>query len=326
MFVTDTRTEKLLDAWGLKWEWSNSITLKMLVPNWQNANKGRSKAKIEEAILNYAQRCETGSRPPGAVLYPIKLGLDPLDGVQRLCVAELLGWGQFGSYIVKTDSHQLALAFRIMANSLLAGQPETQEWTKREAVVNLIINGTMKPEDVARLGGWKLNEIVEEQKIQEWGFKIRCAGGPEKLPKNVLLTIDKHAQIDIIDKATRPVIAFINALKQGKFTNGESEPYIKDFFTGPFPKNRTLYKSLENRFETFQENPEIKTRLQGRPQRRIAHDVNLISAMKTALTRAENVIHQQKAVPYIDECYRLWNKVSSKLDEIKNIPAKKVRQ
>ena len=326
MFKKDARTEDLLHNWGFTVTWSQKITWADLKPDWENHNRGRSRAKMDEVIMNYAQRTEAGSMPPAPIFYHTELGLDPLDGVQRLCAAQLLGWGIFSGYIIDTDSPQLALAFRIMCNSLLAGQPESQDWTKQQAVLSLIINGNMKAEDVARLGGWKLKDIAEEQIAQEWGFKIRCAGGPEKLPKSILLTLDKHTQIDVLDKATTPVIAFINALKQGKFTNGESEPYIKEFFTGPFPKNRTLYRSLENRLETFQENPEIKTRLQGRPQRRIAHDVNLISAMKTALTRAENVIHQQKAVPYIDECYRLWNKVSSKLDEIKNIPAKKVRQ
>lgn len=322
MFAKDTRTEKLLDSWGFTWEYSNSVKFKDLLPKWETHNEGRSKVKMESAISNYLQRTKAGSMPPGPILHSSPKGFDPLDGVQRLAMAQHLGWSTFNAYVVTCEDKSLLMAFRIMANSLLAGHPESAEWTKRTAVEKLIINGKMSTEDVARLGGWKVKDIQDEKTAQLWGFKIRCNGGPA-LPKNFLLALDKHSSLATLDKAAAPIVEFIEDLRHCQFATEEAIPYMAELFSEPLPKNGSLHKVFTEKLENFRNNPEISTRLYGRHGNPQDYGTRLASSMKRVLTIASEIASGKKQVYHIDEYFRIWNQVHKQLSLMQKIHNRK---
>jgi hypothetical protein len=316
MFTKDSRTENMLNRFGIEWKYSNDIVWSDLAPQWQATNKGRSKARVDEIVLEYAQRMEDGSAAPAPVLRDTIAGLDPLDGVQRLCAEEIMGSTRFSGYITKTDSEVLAVTIRVLANKLLAGHPEPEEWTRRHTVSVLVIDGGMSSEEVARLGGWKAKDIEDEKTNLEWGFKLRCAGGPEKMPKNILLSVARKAQLS--DLAFKPAVEFIADLQRAKFTNGESEPFISKFFDIK-RGGKDCHKRFESHLEDFRKDTEVKTRLEGRQISRRLPDVKLLAAMRSVKTIVDGLAAKKEvAIPYIDECFQLLNQIRKSLTQLQS--------
>lgn len=314
MFAKDSRTENLLSHHGLAWKWSNKITFDKLVPTWDSAQHGRSgKAKWDDIVLEYASRGEQGSAAPGPILRKTGRGLDVLDGVQRLAAEKLLGSTQFSAYIVETDSDLLSRKVRILANHLLAGHPEKSDWTRMKAIEDLCIEGGMSCAEVAKAGGWPLKLVEEDKEAIIWGFAIRCIGGPQQLNKGLLLTVSKHARMDDMNVADKPVAAFFHDLKNCKFTNGEAEPLISDFFQVKRNNRNKLYDQFEDHLETFRASQEVSTRLAGRTRSKRNPDIKLRMSMKTVLTATKDLIDKQTYVLYVDEFFQLWNQVRDNL-------------
>ena len=64
MFAKDSRVENFLTHMGVGWKYVNDFKYDNLEPTWEQQNLGRSQAKMEEAILEYASRMEAGSPAP----------------------------------------------------------------------------------------------------------------------------------------------------------------------------------------------------------------------------------------------------------------------
>ena len=117
-----SRTEAFLTSMGVRWKYSNAVQPKQLKPEWDKENIGRPRAKIEEAMEDYAGRVENGSPMPAPILWKTAKGFVILDGVQRILVlVELLNATKFSAYIIETDSPNLADTIRVLANVLLQG-------------------------------------------------------------------------------------------------------------------------------------------------------------------------------------------------------------
>ena len=320
MFTKDDRSEGMLTRFGPVWTYTNDVEWAQMVLAWQGRNAGRSRTRVDDIVLEYAARMEAGSPAPAPILRKTAKGLEPLDGVQRLCAEEMQGSTRFSAYIVKTDSDLLALTIRVLANKLLAGHPEPDDWSRRQAVQLLVIDGGMSVEEVARLGGWKKTDVEEDRVNQDWGFKIRCAGGPEQMAKCLVLTVAEHAQQG--DLAFNPVVEFLADLKRGRFSNGEAEPFIKEFFDVPRTNPKKMHDHFERRLEEFHEDPETQARLEGRTRTRQSGDMNLRRAMKGVLTITEELLATKEAVPYVDEFFQFWIQVERNLKTLNKSRAK----
>ena len=325
MFTKDSRTENLLTQFGVAWRYSNAVSFAQLAPNWQRANFGRSAPRVQAAVEEYAARMESGSPAPAPILNETNpLGLEVLDGVQRLLAAEQRGSTEFSGYIIETDSPKLARKIRVLANHLLAGHPENEEWTLAHAVQLLIIEDGMTPQELHDATKWSIRQIENEQKVIETGFRIRCAGGPEQLPKGILLNVEKHAKAEDITAGNKPVIEFLGDLKRGRFGNGESEPMIADFFDVRRGDAKKMYPQFEKRLKSFRELPEVSARLEGRKRSSLAPDVKLLATLRSALTVANEVLANHESVPYLEEHFHIWNQVRDALTAIgkKKVKAK----
>ena len=325
MFCKDNRQENLLTKFGVSWKYVNGVTFNQLSLNWEQSNFGRTTAINEAVVVEYAQRTEAGSSAPAPILRNGAKGYGVLDGVQRLSAKKLLGTTSFSAYIVDTDSDLLATQIRVLANHLLAGHPESAEWTRKQAVQLLILEGGMSIEEVARLGGWRTKDVEEDKLCMDLGFAIRCIGGPEKLPKGVLLKMAEHAKMDDFRAAPKPVADFCNDLKKGKFSNGDSEPFIKQFFSVNRASRKNLHEQFAKRLGDFRKDAEVAARLDGRSPQKRKGDIKLRSAMKSVVTITEELISAGSDILYVDEFFHLWNRVESNLKCLRDMKKKSAK-
>jgi len=305
MFTKDSRTEVFLTQMGVEFRYTNNVAFKELAPGWDCKNLARPTAKREDAILEYATLMEAGSPAPAPILHQAEM-YDVLDGVQRLCAAQLGGATKVSAYVVLSDSDDMLDSIRVLSNIRLQGRQEPPEWTRRRAVEILVIQRGMSTAEVARLGGWTPADIARLAEAMNWGFKIRCIGGP-LLPDSVVESVAKHTTQDILTKYPKPMAAFFETLKDGKFSAQDAEPIIEEFFAKTAKPSHDVY---QGRLEQIRRSPEIEVRLKGRRGPVLPVDVKLRRALRTV----ETIIDELDSPPlYIDEFFRLLNTIERKL-------------
>jgi len=306
---------------GLVWKYVNDVTYLQLVPNWDGINLGRSKVKVEEAAMEYAAREEAGSMPPAPVLRETSDGFDPLDGIQRLLAKQLLSCTRFSAYIVTVESELLAKEIRIFANSALNGcHGESSQWTRRQAIQHLVIEGGMSCEEVARKGGWKLADVEDDRLYLDTDFKLRCIGAPEGLSKSLVLNIAEVMRPDDLKQAAKPIAEFCADLKRGHFTNGDAKPYVQAFFSVPRTKGK-VHDHFAEALDDFRKQPDVKTRMEGRVSSRRNPDIQLRASMKSVLTTIDRLVATEEEIRYLDEFFHLANQIKSGLTKLARGPA-----
>lgn len=326
MFCKSNDEENFLTRFGVTWRYSNKETFGTLVPGWDVVNFGRPKARVEDAMLEYAERSKaTGSSGPAPVLRITGRqsqdgspnGREVLDGVQRLGGQHLLNVTTFSAYLVETDSDLKARQIRVSANAILHGHQESPEWTRRQVVQQLIIEGKMSVEEVARMFGWNPKAVEEERVFLNTGFRIRCIGGPEGLTKGVILQLAEHFQSEDFDKAAKPISAFCQDLKTGKFTNGDVAVHIEKFCTVKRGGKLPLHQQFATRLEEFRADESVQVRLTDKraPNHR-RFDTNLLSFLKSAKTAADKLVAERFPMPYPEECFTLLNQIESRVREL----------
>jgi hypothetical protein len=309
MFTQDTRTETFLSQIGVKYRFADDLKIKDLATGWDVINRGRPVALRESAVLEYGCLMEAGSPAPAVIVHEGTLAV--LDGLQRLAAAREVGFTRFAAYVVESDSADTLLAIRVLANARLQGHAETPEWTKRNAVQHLILDRNMSPEEVAALGGWKPADLKRLAKLLDWGFQIRCIGGPQSLPDGIVCQIAELTTQDELRRAQKPIAAFLHSLVKGRFATRDAEPYIQEFFR-PAAKV-TVYDA---RLAEFLDTPEVDTRLHGRMGPGLSTDINLRRSLRTAVSILDRTIEEGEDLRYVDEFFQLTKKITVRLRKL----------
>lgn len=297
---------------GVAFRYTNAVTFAELATDWAEKNLARPVPKREEAVLEYAALMESGSAAPAPTLHGTSHGLDVLDGVQRLAAAELSGYTKLSAYIVECDSNDVLTAIRVLANARLQGRPEPPEWTRRRAVEILVVQKGLSAAEVAKMGGWRIAEVEKTARALEWGFKIRCLGGPQELSDTMIETIAKHTSLEELTKEPKLIADFLNTLKQSQFSAADAEPFAEEFFR-PISKASKAHEIYKERLEAFKQEPEVVTRTLGRRGTAMRQDVNLRRILKAAATVLDEIVESGEQVAYVDEFFRLLNDLEEKL-------------
>lgn len=314
MFTNDSRTETFLTSMGVKFKYTNSVKLADLSPGWDERNLARPVPKREEAIMEYATLMESGSAAPAPILVSTEHGHDVLDGLQRIAAAELAGFTNLsGAYVVECDSEDKLTAIRVLANARLQGRPEPPEWTRRRAVEILVVQKGLSPAEVAKMGGWRVADVDKTARALDWGFKIRCIGGPQEMSDAMIETIAGHTSQEEITKEPALIAEFLGLLTQGRFSASDAEPFVEEFFKPIAGKRHLVYKE---RLDDFKQDPEVVTRTLGRRGATIPKDVSLRRILKSAATVLDEIAESDEPVPYIDEFFRLLNVLKDKLHQV----------
>lgn len=318
MFTKDNRTEIFLSQMGVDFVYTNKVNFRDLRPGWEVTNLARPISIREDAVLEYATLMESGSPAPAPMLHKSDSWRDVLDGVQRLAAAKIVGYSTFSAYDVTCDSEDLLAAIRVLANSRLQGRPEPPDWTKRRAVEVLVIQRGLTVSEVARMGGWAVADVERLKTVLEWGFKLRCIGGPQ-LPDNVITTISKHTSLDELDRVGKPIAELCNILKAAKFTNAESEPFIEQFFS-PIHKASRSHEIYAERLEELRADPEVQVRCSGRRMKPQGDDAVLRRTLRSAETIAARIADHGESLAYADEFFRLLNCIERHLRSVAKHP------
>jgi hypothetical protein len=316
MFIADGRTESFLTSIGVKWTYQNGFKFKELLANWETTNLGRSRAKVEEAVLEYAELSDAGSNPPAPIIFLRPNGYDVLDGVQRLLSEVMRNATEFSAYKVETDSDVLPRLIRVMANHRLqGGHQEDSQWTIKQAVALLVLDKGMSIKEVASFGGWTPAQVEQEVKFQQWSFAIRAIGGPHEMTKGVVLVIAKHGKMEDLQKALKPVAAFCEDLKRGRFSNGDAEPFVREFFNVDRKKGK-LHDQFTQKLEDFRDHDEVRTRLEGRRATKLRPEINLRRAVRTLVTVTEEMMRAKVKIAYPDEFYQGLNQARANIQRL----------
>lgn len=312
MFTKDSRTENFLNQIGVSFRYTNALTLSDLSTGWAERNLARPVPVRDEAVMEYATLMESGSAAPAPILAKTESGYDILDGVQRVSAAMLSGFTKLSAYVVESDSDETLTAIRVLANARLQGRAEPLEWTRRRAVEVLVGQKGMSIAEVAKLGGWRQPDIAKIAKALDWGFKIRCIGGPD-LPDVMIETIAKHTTQEVITKAPEVMAEFFNALKQSQFSAADAEPFVEEFFR---PVAGKIHNAYVARLEDFKNEPEVATRLLGRKSASMPLDVSLLRIFKSASTVLDEIAAGGEPLTNVDEFFRWLNSIKEKLHAV----------
>ena len=314
MFTTDSRTDVFLTSMGVKFRYTDGILFSELAPNWMDHNLGRPVPVRDAAVCEYAALMETRSPAPATILCKTERGLEVLDGVQRLCAAQLINCTSFPAYVVQCDSDNTITAIRVLANARLQGCPEPAEWTRRQAVELLVVNRGMSVQEVARLGGWSVDDISKIAACCEWQTAIDGIGGPS-LPDTVLRQISQVTTIDDMVECPDVSVKFLDTIKRCRFSGDDSSTYIDAFFA---PSSKTKrYKAYQRRLEEFLDSPEVDVRLKGRRGGAIPKDIVLLKELKSVNTTLSEIVDSGTELPYIDEFFKILKSIDGKLRGIK---------
>lgn len=309
MFTKDSRTEVFLTTLGADFRYSNKVTFADMESGWDAKNLARPKVKREDSILEYAALMEGGSPAPAPILAEVNGQLSVLDGIQRLCAEQLTNSTTFSAYVVTTDSEDMLDNIRLLANIRLQGRQEPAEWTRRNAVEFLVIQKGRSPEEVARLGGWSPSDITRLAKLMDFGFHIRCIGGPE-LTDTVCEAISRHASKEHLRRYQKPIAEFLNVLKDGRFSGEDAEPLLQEFFALTVKSSHEVYTE---RLGKILERPDVQARINGRRSYTIPADVKLRRALKAV----QGIVDELTEEPlYVDEFFKMLKKIDSGLKKL----------
>lgn len=316
MFTTDSRTENFLIQLGVQFEYRNGLRLPdEFAIGWDTENIGRPVAIREEAVIEYATLMEAGSAAPAPIICETSKGFRVLDGVQRLSAAQLQQSTRISAYVVKTDSEDSLATIRVLANARMQGRAEPAEWTRRRAIEVLVIGRGMSHAEVAKMGGWKPSDVKRIAEAIELQTRIMNAGGPD-FPDAMLTELRPFLETnELLEKAVIPITAFMQTIKQAKFSASDATDYIADFFA-VLPKGANPHQVYKSRLETIHEDPEIISRTTGRQSTEVPKDVVLLRTLRMAETVSQQILTHGGKVTNVDEFFRLIDRITKTLKSI----------
>ncbi len=179
MFDKCNKTESFLASRGVTREYREDVSYSELEPNWDTINHGRpeSQAKMEDAVLSYAEMMARGSAAPAVILRVTETGLEVLDGCQRLMANAETGGRHCAAYVIQCSDGSAA-RIRKASNSRLNTQAKVdQKWLLQEAVISFCIKENDSPEEVADLMGMTNSAVRRQVEIEKARIKTKVIGG-----------------------------------------------------------------------------------------------------------------------------------------------------
>lgn len=315
MFTSDTRTENYLNQMGVKWKYTNAIKFGDLSAGWDTKNMARPVAVREDAVEEYATLTMNGSMAPAPILAVTELGLDVVDGIQRLTASQLCNETSISAYVIECDSKELLATLHVMSNARLQGRAEPMEWTRRRAVEVLVCGYNMSHEEVARIGGWRVQDIESIAKSIEYRRVVEAIGGPSNLPDSILSIVAKNSDTQNVLLSGAIGAEFFENLKRGGFSAEDAEPHIEQFFQ-PMAKIANSRKVYTERLSDFLQDPDVDVRLKGRKGFVLPPDIKLRRGMRVVIGIIEDIKKSGCDLVGADEFFKLTQQIRDGVHEL----------
>lgn len=315
MFTTDSRTENYLNQMGVKWKYTNAIRFSNLAAGWDTKNIARPVVVREDAVEEYAALTMSGSMAPAPILAVTQSGLDVVDGIQRLTAAQLCNETSISAYVVECDSKELLATLHVMSNARLQGRAEPMEWTRRRAVEILVCDLGMSCEEVAKIGGWRVQDIESIAKAVEYRKVIESIGGPINLPDSILSIVSKNADKQNVLLSGTVGAEFFAVLKRSGFSAEDAEPHIEEFFQ-PVAKVANCRKVYSERLGEFLSDPDVEVRVKGRKGCVMPPDIKLRRGMKVVIGVIDDIKKSGCDLVGADEFFKLTQQIREGIHEL----------
>jgi hypothetical protein len=323
MFTPDSRTENYLNQMGVKWKYTNAIRFNNLVAGWDTKNIARPVVVRDDAVEEYAALTMNGSMAPAPILVMTQSGLDVVDGIQRLTAAQLCNETSISAYVLECDSEELIATLHVMSNARLQGRAEPMEWTRRRAVEILVCVHGMSCEEVAKIGGWRVQDIESISKAIEYRKAIESIGGPGNLPDSLLSVVSKNTDKQNLLLSGPVGAEFFEVLKRSGFSAEDAEPHIENFFQ-PISKVANCRKCYSDRLDEFLSDPDVEVRVKGRKGCVMPPDIKLRRGMKVVLGIIEDIKKSGNNLVGADEFFKLSQQIRDGVHELSSKHKKRV--
>ena len=323
MFTIDSRTENYLNQMGVKWKYTNAIRFHDLITGWDTKNLARPVVVREDAVEEYAALTMSGSIAPAPILAVTQSGLDVVDGIQRLTAAQLCNETSISAYVVECDSKELLATLHVMSNARLQGRAEPMEWTRRRAVEVLVCCHSMSCEEVAKIGGWRVQDIESIAKSIEYRKAVESIGGPSNLPDSILSVVAKNTDKQNLLLSGTIGAEFFEVLKRSGFSAEDAEPHIEQFFE-PLSKVANCRKIYSERLSAFLSDPDVEVRVKGRKGFIMPPDIKLRRAMKVVIGIIEEIKKSGCDLVGADEFFKLTQQIRDGIHELSSKHKKSV--
>lgn len=269
MFTVDSKTELYLKNLGVQFDYRESVSFAEFHPDWQAVNHGRPEhqARVEEAVLTYAEMMEQGSAAPAVILHVMRDGqLDVLDGVQRSLAAETAGFTKVAAYVVRC-ADAMADKIRMAANLRLQGAaPVDADWAMRMLVQAFMIDGSDSAKDIASVCGRSVREIecVHARLLATRRIESLYNGsGAPALKVGTVDAIAQSSEPDDFTEAPKVVKDFIDLIDSCKFANGENKRLVEFFFGIKRRGGVKRTTQLRTKLQQIKEDPIVVTKKTG---------------------------------------------------------------
>lgn len=319
MFDKCNKTESFLASRGVTREYREDVSYSELEPNWDTINHGRpqAQAKVAEAISSYAEMMSRGSAAPAVILRVTDVGLEVLDGCQRLMANAETGGRHCAAYVIQC-SDGTAKRIRKASNSRLNTQAKVdQKWLLREAVVAFCVQENDSPEEVADLMGMTVAAVDKQLKIEEARIRTKVLGGellkkPFELNEGQLEWYAKNIEPeDEEGRAAKFLYRSMDECKEGGLKNSSWTNKMDEVLPRKAGnKNRgTQWSSTYN--AVIKADAHLQAKVNGEANKK--GDLNsLIEGMKGVLTRAKKYkkssakcrLEEEAYVKQLDEIFQ----------------------
>lgn len=288
-FVIDTQIENWLRSRGVPYKYVEGIRMSDLVPGWATINQGRpdGASKDDDLVLKYAEAMDRGKAMfPAVVVAKAADGLEVLDGIQRLCAAELNGLSVFNAYLINSDNPATRASIRVCANSVLNGTSPSQDWTISRIVDILYEHHKLAPMDCSLWSGQPLRKIEAEIASREGAVWMEHNGIDVSLkPANQRGFRAAFAQIlkpVERERIKRPLVKIVQAIQGLRANNDEAVGLLEECLPKKINKSLDLCEQVETLFAEVMDRPEVKARMMGK--RKLHPMENVCRALAGAVT------------------------------------------
>jgi hypothetical protein len=306
-FTKSTDVEKYLTSIGVEFKYRSRIPMTRLTASWRSTNYARDKARLEDVVLEYAERMEGGSLAPAPVVHEIDDGVELLDGLQRTSAADLRGETYISAYEIVGADKVTIHCIRIGANSMLNGHRPDPQFELTNAVRLLHMTDSLSATDISNVTGFKASRVQAEIERQRTEKVVRTAGYRGRIKKNWLDCASQHMPEQDLSHNLDAVKQVFEWLGKVDSKNGLAKEVFERLGALKHKKHVRRVDQIKSVLEQFSKRPEISGKLHGRKRDLIDNAIDKLRGASTAVKNAKakgHVIHDRAAINELKQLFQ----------------------
>ena len=307
-FTRSSDVERYLTSIGVEFKYRSRIPITRLTASWRSTNYARDKARLDDVVLEYAERMEGGSLAPAPIVHDIADGVELLDGLQRTSAADLRGETYISAYEIIGADKVTIHCIRIGANSMLNGHRPDPQFELSNAVRLLHMTDSLSA-----------TGYLQCDRVQS----VACSGGNRTTADGECCSYRRLPRKDQEELAGLRIAAHAGAGSQPQPGRGENRWFewlgkvdsknglAREVFErlGALKHKRHVRRvdQIKSVLDQFAKRPEINGKLHGRKRDLIDNAIDKLRGASTAVKNAKakgHVIHDRAAINELKQLFQ----------------------